>query len=482
MLNWFHVLMAEHLSHHNSCKMDMEVSAFNRFDAISLHRNSCKMEMEAKMDISALAFHSIIIGLSILLSAVCLATVEHDAPFGLRVGYLECEVVGEPIVRTDFERFQPRSVIFFMPESNERNAFEKARKRLPKTDYWILRHPAWTDALLNVVGKPPDIIYDPQLTQVCDIYLGIRAVTPAMSFGIKLSSDDDFTIITAPAAMPNYHYDLEFFWRARVPMRGERIIVRAIGKPVYLQYFKFVPYLRRKLRKWFATKHIVVCRQPGKHLAFPGVAQLPNGDICVVFREGIAHVCPYGRIMLTRSHDGGRTWEAPVCIYDSPSDDRDPAIVVLRDGRIAVTLNTWNSWMADPALRRKYAKETKRIIRDGERKYVGAKIIFSNDGGETWSDAYLTPVFNPHGIAIAPDGKLYYVGVKTSHGWRHVVIYRSSNGIEWERYVEVARFPTASKLLTEVSTFAGYFCEPYLCIMPNGRWIVTLREHMHGFI
>ena len=40
-----------------------------------------------------------------------------------------------------------------------------------------------------------------------------------------------------------------------------------------------------------------------------------------------AHVCPWGKVQLLRSRDGGATWSDPVSICDTPLDDRDAGIL-----------------------------------------------------------------------------------------------------------------------------------------------------------
>ena len=211
--------------------------------------------------------------------------------------------------------------------------------------HWRLRHPGWCKALINVSGSPPDLVYDPRLRGTHDVYLGLRSVDPSMSLGVKLSDEDDFDIITAPGPSRAKHFNFEFHWRTSTDLTGRQIVFRAVGRKVYLQHLRFVPHVTRKRKLRVATDHVTVCKTQGRHHAFPGLARLPNGDLGVVFGDGVAHVCPFGRIMFTRSSDNGRTWSKAVCIVETPSDERDPSIHTLPNGRVAVTLNTWNSWM-----------------------------------------------------------------------------------------------------------------------------------------
>ena len=348
----------------------------------------------------------------------------------------------------------------------------------PPDDFWGVRHPAWTQALLQGHGDPPDLTLDPGRTEVCDIYLGLRAVDPIMTFGIRLASEDEFTIITAPAATSEKHYDFEFPWKAQVPMAGEKIVVRALGKPIYLHYLRFVPHVEVQQELRVADEHIEIIREEDRHFAFPGVAELPGGDLLVVCREGDAHVCPRGRIVMSRSTDGGETWSPREVIYDSPSDDRDPAIICLEDGTVVVSFCTWDSWRASPALRDRYAEETAHMDDVGWGEYSGSKLIVSTDGGRTWSEKRPAPVFSPHGPIVGPDGALYWVGKESRDGARVIAIWRTEDaGETWERFSEVSYSPGQKNANT-----LPVWDEPNMIFLPDGRAICTLRVNLDGAV
>jgi len=369
---------------------------------------------------------------AIIGSSVVFSFVATGAGAGFKTVELNEERLGTPIVRTDFERCTPRNVI---KQVNETNRTGRWLDNGPKQDraegHWLLRHPIWCKALLNVDGRPPDLMYDPELKGEYDIYLGLRAVDPKMGFAIKLSDEKEFDVITAPAATPARNFDFSFHWRAAADLTGRRIVIRSIGRKIYLQSLRFVPHriVRKKYRA--VTDHVTVCKTRGRHHAFPGIDRLPDGSLGVVFRDGIAHVCPFGRILFTRSRDDGRTWSSPVCILDSPSDERDPAIHALPSGRVLVTLNTWNSWMASTLLRTKYTAQTARILRDGLHAYTGRKVMFSDDSCQTWTKAIDIPPFSPHGPTRAADGKLYYPTWRDRNGRRHVIVWRSEDEGQW---------------------------------------------------
>ena len=154
-----------------------------------------------------------------------------------QVGVLEVREIdgpvtrGEPILREDFERCEPTDAVL----RDER-----------KPDTWVLRTVDWPTPLLNATGQPPDLTYDPQLAGVYDIHLGTRATDFTVSLGMKLASEDEFTVITCPRETKQVHQDWEYCFRREVALDGEKIVMRALGSAVYVDYLKFVPILTSK--------------------------------------------------------------------------------------------------------------------------------------------------------------------------------------------------------------------------------------------
>jgi len=420
------------------------------------------------------------VGIGLVLAACSVGAAEAAGPAGLQSKRLATVEQGESVVRCDWETCQPAAALVERSEGDGPVAYRRGGEPVPPPkDAWVLRRPGWTPALLNAIGQPPDLTYDPHLQGPCDIYLGIRAVTPTMSFGIRLGSEKQFTIVTAPAATATRHFDLEFHWRIRVPMAEETIVLHALGQPVYLQYLRFVPWVSREQSVRVPTERVEICREQGRHFAFPGVAELLNGDLVVVCREGVAHVCPFGRIVLIRSRDGGRTWDPREVVYETISDERDPAGLVLPDRSLAVSCNTWHSWMASPELRRRYAAQTAAIEADRTAVPTGSLLLVSGDNGHTWSAPRPVPVFSPHGPTLGPDGALYYVGSDRRAGKQFTSIQRSTDvGKTWSRYADVA---FCRPLAPDAASWESYD-EPNLAILPGGRWLTALRVDMDGFV
>ncbi|HWQ53062.1 MAG TPA: hypothetical protein VN442_05215, partial [Bryobacteraceae bacterium] len=68
----------------------------------------------------------------------------------------------------------------------------------------------------------------------------------------------------------------------------------------------------------------VISLQPEYYCGWSTLARRMNGELLVAYSGGREqHVCPFGRVELIRSSDGGRKWSWPQVLMDSPIDDRD---------------------------------------------------------------------------------------------------------------------------------------------------------------
>ncbi len=372
-------------------------------------------------------------------SIVALAAV---LPLFAQTGRLEVREVeveaesGEPVLRDDFERCEPAGAVLV----DER-----------RPDTWVLRTKDWPSPLLNAVGSPPDLTYDPQLTGVYDIYVGSRATDFPVSVGLRLASESEFTIVTCPRGTEKVHHDWEFCLRREVKLDGEKLVIHALGQAVYLDYLKFVPApVMRKATARVATDHVVICQEAGKHFAFPGVAKLSDGSLVAVFREGTAHVDPSGSVAMCRSTDGGRTWSARRTVYDDPRiDERDPGILQHSGGTLIVSMAS-----------------------------ASAQTMRSTDGGQTWDKPAPAPVFSPHGPRELPDGRLYWCGIATKMGINHVQVAVSDDlGLTWEVPITVAL-----SLPYHRPWVRPFWDEPFALPLEGGNWLCLHRVDMDGYL
>jgi len=102
----------------------------------------------------------------------------------------------------------------------------------------------------------------------------------------------------------------------------------------------------------------------GVYPGWPWVCAGADGTLYCVFREGVRHMfSAEGKIMLSLSHDQGKSWSKAKAIIDEPGvDDRNVAITELKNKKLLLVYNTYSA--------------------DKKSQTYGC---FSTDGGATWS-------------------------------------------------------------------------------------------------
>jgi len=228
--------------------------------------------------------------------------------------------------------------------------------------------------------------------------------------------------------------------------------------------------------KVYQTK--VISDQPSFYHGWPTLARRENGQLLLVCsggREG--HVCPFGRVELMRSDDGGQTWSWPCVLMDSGIDDRDAGVVETARGSILVT--TFTSLAYEPIYTRaekggSWPEERLRRWRAAHRRFsaaqrqaaLGVWMVRSTDGGVTWSRRYDCLVDSPHGPIQLSDGRLLYagkdlwrethrVGVCESHddgqNWRWLAEIPARDGDDHQDYHELHAVETGDgRLLVQI--------------------------------
>ncbi|MCK5806110.1 MAG: exo-alpha-sialidase [Lentisphaeria bacterium] len=380
----------------------------------------------------------------------------------------------------DFRSCQPRTLMKRrLPEGGTEWLVDAPGAERPEDGYWLLREPAWTPWLLTAKGAPGELTYDPKRTGVFDIVFNLRAVDPVCAFGVRLDDESKFDIVRTSPTTRERNFNEDVLWRRNVRLDGRKLVFKTVGERLYLQGVTFLPQGHKPARRRVATDRVTVARAAGRHHAFPGIARLADGTLAVVYRDGVAHVCPFGRILMVRSKDQGRTWSKPQVLIDTPSDERDPSIHTLPDGRVMVTFNTWNSWMSHPNLRAKYAEQTARIEQDGLRAYTGRWMMLSNDDGQTWDKPFRVSGFAPHGPMVLDSGEFRYPSCRTRGDRRQVIIWHgSAGGREWKVGSIVGDCFWNPKRRNAVVTYE----EPFLAIVGNGDWLTAVRVPHDGYI
>jgi sialidase-1 len=194
----------------------------------------------------------------------------------------------------------------------------------------------------------------------------------------------------------------------------------------------------------------VLCKQAGRYIGWPSVAQAATGDVLAVFSgDRDHHTSPDGKTQMVRSCDGGRTWGPPQTIHDTPLDDRDSGIIKTYKDTLLV------SWFTGP----------------GEGEWKGHWTIRSSDNGSTWEAAVRTEVTTPHGPIQLSNGRLLFVGQRPheSHGQDYDVGLQASNddGCSWHT-VGTFPVPAGAQMLS--------FDEVHAVECASGKVVVLFRD------
>ena len=89
------------------------------------------------------------------------------------------------------------------------------------------------------------------------------------------------------------------------------------------------------------AKHGIVMDNPNSlfsYFGWPSVTRLPDGTLAATasgFR--MAHMCPFGKSVISYSRDEGETWTRPAVLIDTLLDDRDTGIACIGGNRVMVT-------------------------------------------------------------------------------------------------------------------------------------------------
>jgi hypothetical protein len=173
------------------------------------------------------------------------------------------------------------------------------------------------------------------------------------------------------------------------------------------------------------------------HSAFPSVVRVPGGRVLVVFRNGIQHADPSGKIMMVSyAYDSVAKRFAPTdtnTIIDTPADDRDPHITALSNGTLLVNFFT-------------------RVELSPTSEDVEVHVSQSEDSGRSWHAWASFP--NPwparwlatsDAIHESPGGRLLMAtyGVVAADGTSSGLLYQSRDaGRSWEYSGVIGRDPS----------------------------------------
>ncbi len=221
-----------------------------------------------------------------------------------------------------------------------------------------------------------------------------------------------------------------------------------------------------------------ISMQPEFYLGWSTVARRRNGDLFLVYSGGRErHVCPFGRVELMRSHDGGRTWSWPEVLMDTATDDRDAGVLETASGALLVTTFTSNAYEKslektadwEPERVARWQAMMRRVSAEERKALLDNWMLRSTDGGLTWSAPYRVPVNSPHGPTLLKNGRLIYAGKQLwSPGAKAAVAESTDDGKTW-------------RLISDIPVRPGDDVEQYHELhaveASDGRIITQIRNH-----
>lgn len=215
-----------------------------------------------------------------------------------------------------------------------------------------------------------------------------------------------------------------------------------------------------------------------KYFAWPTIVRLQNGKLAVAasgFR--LAHVCPFGKMVIAYSEDDGESYTPPAPVIDTPLDDRDGGIAVFGEHGVIVT-----SFNNSVAFQRRAAKGAAyrtayldTVTPEMEAAYLGSTYRISLDGGVTFGPIRRSPITSPHGPLDLGDGSLLWVGrtFDLSSGERdRIAAYRMTADGEMCFVGEIGKITDAGG--------DPVACEPHAIRLDDGRILAHIRVQREG--
>ena len=221
-------------------------------------------------------------------------------------------------------------------------------------------------------------------------------------------------------------------------------------------------------------------KEPGNYIGWPTIARKADGELLAVFSgDRQEHICPYGKSEMVRSRDEGETWSEPETINNTPLDDRDTGIVVLRSGTVVMS---WFAVLARDLFARvrvhypvdlidAWDRHWSKISDETRERWEGAWTRRSTDGGDTWEPPVNSVASSPHGPIELRDGGLLYVGNTVVEGRPAMVSMESTD--EARSWHMIGTIPVPQE--AEVGAPESWYSEPHVVEMPDGRLVCLCR-------
>ena len=247
------------------------------------------------------------------------------------------------------------------------------------------------------------------------------------------------------------------------------------------------------MKKISNVTHGKICTFPAEnpfgYFGWPTITAAADGTLFAAgsgFRN--THVCPFGKSVVFKSQDNGKTWSAPQIAVTSEIDVRDCGLTPLPDGSVLLSYFTSDTRFYYPPERNSCPQKVDfgPLLANWQDDMVQRELgsftrILKTDG--TIGARHAVPVSSPHGPVCGKDGALYYAGSTFGRfredgslyfSMQHyketpdIALYKSiDNGISWTPVIQKIPLGSPEKELV--------FCEPYLIEKQNGGFLLFLR-------
>jgi sialidase-1 len=193
-----------------------------------------------------------------------------------------------------------------------------------------------------------------------------------------------------------------------------------------------------------------------RQATFPGIVQLPDGDLLAVFSIGQAFDAADNRAHVSRSSDDGRTWSPPVRLNAheaTPEESESFKPLLLRDGNL---IAAGYVFVRPTPLTPVVNPTTFALLK------LRNKVSFSGDSGRSWTapdyfDVEGQPLELSGPCIELASGRIigatapFHLGDTGHAGW---IVASDDHGRSWRKHSEFYRSPGGN-----ISTWESRLCE-----------------------
>ena len=199
-----------------------------------------------------------------------------------------------------------------------------------------------------------------------------------------------------------------------------------------------------------------------RHIGFPQLAALSDQDLVVVFRQSLDHYDSdnSGKLMLSRSHDGGWNWTNAVVTWDTPGWGEAPTGIYYSQATEELVVAVQRTRYPHPDL------SPTDPNNHPDRVFA---TLHSTDQGATWTEGQPFGAF-PHGNPVERNGVLFmpaYYGSIQGAG----LLKSTDGGVTWTDPTVIFPYVDADNTGTEVAL---------LPLHANGHWLAIARTVHNG--